>query len=140
MMKENRNDNSANELAKIVEALRIKQEESERNKEQTITIDRIQVEINNPAIAQVVVEFPDSLKNEIEKSRVHFKDKYHLRNIVYEFVRTEKGWMVEVRSNMNMYKWFEDLIIDYSSYFEKHFPGHIIKVSGTWNRYDPHRF
>ena len=56
----------------LLELLKRKREESEKDQDKTIKIVRSQVSVNNPAIAQVIVIFPDSLKNGIDPFFTHF--------------------------------------------------------------------
>jgi hypothetical protein len=123
-------------IGSILDLLKKKREESIINKEKTIYIERIQINTNNPAIARVVIRFPDKLKNKIDDIFQYFYDKYHSRNIVSKFMINDEGWIVEVKSNMDMYRWLEVLIVDYKSYIKRHYPEYEVKNRGVWDKFN----
>jgi hypothetical protein len=99
-----------------------------------ITIHRTQVSENNPAVAQLHIEFPDiqdGVKDYYNQAFTKFPldaDVHELRQI------NPQKYVMEIRSVKLMYTWFEYFINNFKTDFEG--KGYKIEVTGFWDKYD----
>ena len=110
---------------KGIEEKKILKEKEERKKrtlekllfrqknENLVLLERKQINIQNPAIARLIINFP---ANQLDHTWIlNFFKRYEEKNeIKTREVKIEKmtsrNYFVEVRSNKNMYSWIEEFI------------------------------
>jgi len=113
--------------------LKDKEEES-----QGIVFTKVQVNVNNPAIAQLKVKIGEKLDNseEILKKIKDLSKKFiDLRqsSVEAKIIPSERLLIVEARSSWKMYSFLSEL----ASYLRENLNDYKILVRGSWAKGDP---
>lgn len=123
-----------------LEILKKRREETEKRIEadRIIVLERRQVSTNNPAIAQLWISFPSSIKpNGILDYYKERKRSYAISANVHEITRIDSfTYFIEIRGVLPMYKWMEYFIASFIQDYGKTGKGYNIDVRGYWDKYD----
>ncbi len=94
-----------------------------------ITLERVQVHIQKPAIAKIRIHAPNELQNVIETDIRQFLENHHPQGLCT--LQVAKTIQLYLQSWVGMYRWF-DLLIKYLLE-QKTYSVHI---SGQWFKYN----
>jgi len=105
--------------------------------ERIVIVERKQVSVSRPAIAQLKIKFPSSV---MVPDVVQFfnarKNMYGIEAKVHKITEmTHREFVVEVQGVVLMYRWMEFFIQSFVSEFGREGKGFNIRVRGEWENY-----
>jgi len=104
----------------------------------SINLERKQISANNPAHAQLWIIIPKSVNppEDLQRfySRFYANSPETFSNCTFKEVDPHE-YIVEIKSSLRMYSWFERFIISFKEVYGKYGQGYKVRDSGTWDKY-----
>ena len=100
-----------------------------------ILLERVQVNVNNPAIARVVIEIPKYVEMPVDINSFYNSKLNSKIDSYVEFKKTSpRSYSIEVQSNKYMYSWLEEFIKSFVNKYSS--LGYTVYVKGEWHKFD----